>query len=629
MHLVGGDLGAGYFVGATTRLEFAPEAAMLFFGFGVASALAGSYAPARRAARIAPSLALKDAGDQGDPRRPPSILPAVAMIGAGTVCAVLPAVNRLPLFGYLAVGLVLAGGVAAMPWVTRLVLRPLGRAKLRVPAFEMALGRLLGAPGQASIALGGIVASTGLMIAMAVMVTSFRGAVDDWLESFLSADLYVAAASNEPLFDAETQRRLAATPGVAGIAFSKSLAVTLAPELPPALLLVRPVDVRRSEAMPRLTRRAEPARDKAREASLALVVPGLESEALLRSTLDSLSAHIAVLDGHGTIVAVNKAWRQFARESGYVGHGYGVGLNYLSVCEAGAQLSREASETAVALREIIAGRRRDFRMEYPCASSRGQRWFQARITRPEQDGSQRIVVAHEDITEVKEAHEELARLTARVMQLQDDERRSIARELHDTTAQNLLAVTLNVTRIRERLRSGTPPTDRALAETLELAEQSLQEVRTLSYLLHPPLLDVVGLGSALRWLATGFAERSGVAVEVAIGDGMESLPQDVATALFRVAQECLANVHRHSGSAWARIILSRSDQGVRLKVLDGGRGFERKEAAAPKATANVGVGLSGMRVRVEQLKGTLEVVSGASGTRVTAAIPLMITAGLS
>jgi putative ABC transport system permease protein len=241
LHLVGGDLGAGYFVGATTRLEFAPEAAVLFFGFGVATALAGSYAPARRAARIAPALALKNAGDQGDSHQPPSIFPALAIIGAGAVCAVLPAVNRLPLFGYLAVGLVLAGGVAAMPWVTRRVLRPLGRAKLRVPAFEMALGRLLGAPGQASIALGGIVASTGLMIAMAVMVTSFRGAVDDWLESFLSADLYVAAASNEPLFDAETQRRLAATPGVAGIAFSKSLAVTLAPELPPALLIVRPV----------------------------------------------------------------------------------------------------------------------------------------------------------------------------------------------------------------------------------------------------------------------------------------------------------------------------------------------------------------------------------------------------
>ena len=380
--------------------------------------------------------------------------------------------------------------------------------------------------------------------------------------------------------------------------------------------------------MSQLRKRARPVpADEAREASLALAGPGAESEALLRSTLDSLSAHIAVLDGRGTILAVNNAWKQFARESGYEGDGFGVGLNYLSVCEAGAQHSREAKDTASALRDIMAGHRRDFRMEYPCASSRGQRWFQMRITCPDQQDLQRIVVAHEDITEVKEAHEELARLTARVMQLQDDERRSIARELHDTTAQNLLAVTLNVTRVRERLRSGTPPTDRVLAETLDLAEQSLQEVRTLSYLLHPPLLDVVGLGSALRWLATGFSERSGVGVEVSIGEGMESLPQDVATALFRVAQECLANVHRHSGSPWARISLNRSESTVMLEVADGGQGFVREGGATPNDTANVGVGLSGMRVRVEQLKGTLDIVSGSSGTRVTAAIPLTIQAG--
>jgi putative ABC transport system permease protein len=239
--LVGGDLGAGYFSGAATTIEFAPEAAVLFFSFGVATALAGSYAPAWRAARIAPALALKSEGDQIDPRKPPRISPALAMIGAGSVCALLPAVNRLPVFGYLSMGLLLSGGVAAMPWLARVLLRPLNRADLRIPAFEMALGRLLGVPSQASVALGGIVASTGLMIAMAVMITSFRGSVDDWLESFLSADLYVAAASSEPLFDAETQRRLAATPGVAGIAFSKSLAVTIDPELPPASLIVRPV----------------------------------------------------------------------------------------------------------------------------------------------------------------------------------------------------------------------------------------------------------------------------------------------------------------------------------------------------------------------------------------------------
>jgi two-component system NarL family sensor kinase len=357
----------------------------------------------------------------------------------------------------------------------------------------------------------------------------------------------------------------------------------------------------------------------------ALVVPGVETEALLRSTLDSLSAHIAVLDASGTIVAVNNAWRTFARESGYVGANFGVGANYVSVCEAGDE-SSEARATAAALREIMAGRRREFRLEYPCASPRGPRWFQLRITRPEQQHVPRIVIAHEDITEVKAAHEELARLAARIMQLQDDERRSIARELHDTTAQNLLAVTLNVARMRERLRHGTPPTDAVLAETLELAEQSLQEVRTLSYLLHPPLLDVVGLGSALRWLASGFAERSGIAVETSVGDGLDGLPQDAATALFRVAQECLANVHRHSGSRSAHLSLFRSDSAVRLEVTDRGQGFPA-DGRRDGAPSIMGVGLSGMRVRLEQLHGSLEVASGPSGTRVTAAVPLPGPAG--
>jgi two-component system, NarL family, sensor kinase len=146
-----------------------------------------------------------------------------------------------------------------------------------------------------------------------------------------------------------------------------------------------------------------------------LVAAGVETEALLRSTLDSLSAHVAVLDATGTIIAVNKAWRSFARESGYTGDDDGVGSNYLAVCEAGAPCSRDAAATAQALRQIMAGHRREFRMEYPCAGPDGPRWFQLRITRPELQEIPRIVIAHEDITEVKRAQEELARLTARLM----------------------------------------------------------------------------------------------------------------------------------------------------------------------------------------------------------------------
>jgi CheY-like chemotaxis protein len=146
----------------------------------------------------------------------------------------------------------------------------------------------------------------------------------------------------------------------------------------------------------------------------------------------------AVLDKNGTIVAVNHAWRAFADQSGYRGRDHGVGTNYLAVCERAAAQSEEAASTAKALGEVMAGRRRGFRLEYPCISVEGPRWFQLRITRPQGREVERIVVAHEDITEVKRAQEELTAVTARLMQVQDEERRSIARELHDTTAQNLL-----------------------------------------------------------------------------------------------------------------------------------------------------------------------------------------------
>jgi two-component system, NarL family, sensor kinase len=352
------------------------------------------------------------------------------------------------------------------------------------------------------------------------------------------------------------------------------------------------------------------------------VGPAGEVEALLRSTLDALSAHIAVLDRSGTIVAVNQAWRSFARAAGFVGREGGVGMNYLAVCERAAGESPDAAQTAEALRDIIGGRRSEFRMEYPCESPDGLRWFQLRVTRPGPARIPRIVVAHEDITEVKRAQEALARLSSRLIQVQDEERRAIARELHDTTAQNLLAITLNATRLREPLNGAGESVRRILAETVGLAEQCLQEVRTLSYLLHPPLLDEMGLASALRWFAKGFSERSGIDVDVrVVEDNGAALPREIATTLFRVAQEALSNVHRHSGSPSARIDLQRTEQAVRLDVIDRGRGL-RGEIKPGTGARPVGVGVSGMRVRLEQLGGRLEIQSSPTGTCVTATLPI-------
>jgi signal transduction histidine kinase len=352
------------------------------------------------------------------------------------------------------------------------------------------------------------------------------------------------------------------------------------------------------------------------------VEPGGEVEALLRSTLDALSAHIAVLDQTGTIVAVNEAWRSFARATGFVDLGGGVGMNYVAVCERAADDSADAAKTARALRDIIGGRRSEFRMEYPCESPDGLRWFQLRVTRPGPGRMPRIVVAHEDITDVKRSQEALARLSSRLIQVQDEERRAIARELHDTTAQNLLAITLNATRLREPLSGAGEPTRRILAETVGLAEQCLQEVRTLSYLLHPPLLDEMGLASALRWFAKGFSERSGIEVEVcAAEDNGATVPREIATTLFRVAQEALSNVHRHSESPSAVIALQRTGQAIRLDVIDRGRGL-RGEIASGTGAQTLGVGISGMRVRLEQLGGQLDIQSSPSGTCVTATVPI-------
>ena len=308
LRFVGADLGGGYFGDAAPILLFSPLAALLFFLFGVATALAGSLAPARQAGRIAPAEALKDAGDPVDPRRRPAWRPALLLILAGTGAALLPAVNRLPLFGYLAVGLVLAGGVAAMPWLARTLLAPLARLDTRRPWFDLALRRLLGAPSQAATALGGIVASTALMIAMAVMVSSFRGAVDDWLDAFLSADLYVGAATTEPLFDADAQHRLAGTPGIASIAFSKTVPLALDPDLPSLALIVRPVGGP-GYALPLIDRAGE----KGPGPALWLSEPAARIYRLRPGDRLRLPLGASGMTGH-----VAGIWRDYARQQGAI-----------------------------------------------------------------------------------------------------------------------------------------------------------------------------------------------------------------------------------------------------------------------------------------------------------------------
>jgi putative ABC transport system permease protein len=235
----GGDLGAGYFGGATAHVVIQPVAALGFFSLGLLASILGSALPARVAASAAPAAALKNAGDVLDPRRRVAWWPAVALLLAGGAAALLPAVGGLPLFGFAGMALMLAGGVAGVPWFARTLLTPLAkRTRGSVPGL-LAIRHLHGAPGEAATALCGIVASTALMIAMATMVTSFRGAVDEWLNQVLGADLYLRTTAGAT-FDPATRTRLATTPGISRLAFSRQIPLTIAADRPPVSLIARP-----------------------------------------------------------------------------------------------------------------------------------------------------------------------------------------------------------------------------------------------------------------------------------------------------------------------------------------------------------------------------------------------------
>lgn len=229
-----------------------------------------------------------------------------------------------------------------------------------------------------------------------------------------------------------------------------------------------------------------------------------------------------------------------------------------------------------------------------------------------------------DVTETKRSQEAVRQLSGRLLRLQDEERRRMARELHDSTAQTLAALSLNLALVSQRARASLDPkASKCLEESIQLAEQASREIRTFSYLLHPPMLDEAGLPYALQWYTNGFAQRTRIHVDCEVSPELGRLPADVETALFRIVQECLTNIHRHSGSPTARIRLRHDSGQVTLEVADAGKGFPG--GALPEGdggAATLGVGIRGMRERVRQLGGRLEVKHGQPGTIVEVVLPL-------
>lgn len=225
---------------------------------------------------------------------------------------------------------------------------------------------------------------------------------------------------------------------------------------------------------------------------------------------------------------------------------------------------------------------------------------------------------------LRESSQSYRALSARILGLQDTERRKVARELHDSVGQYLAGLKINLDQFNSR-RGNLPDGSAALmAEVLDLTDRAINEVRTISYLLHPPLLDELGFVSAARWYAEGFAKRSGIPIHLDIGEIVERLPKEIELALFRVLQESLTNVHRHAGATSMDITVRCVEKKVILTVQDNGKGIPPDVIKRFRAGVAAGVGLAGMRERIAELNGELEVESVSGSSMVRATLPTVI-----
>jgi PAS domain S-box-containing protein len=341
-----------------------------------------------------------------------------------------------------------------------------------------------------------------------------------------------------------------------------------------------------------------------------------KAKVLLDSTINAMSAQVAIVDENGTVLLVNRAWSEFLQRTLSVAAG-GVGENYLSLKMLVPSHARDAEKLRVGLLGVFEGTEGEFRFTCQTRIGDEDRWYQINAARFHTDGWTRIVVMHEDVSDVQLAQKAIDDLSERLLHMREEERQRIAVELHDSTAQHLTAMSLNLMALRAqydgRRNGGAGKLFGDLEKSLAEAQK---EIRVFSYLLNPPYLERDGLKSTLARYIEGFARRTGLKAEVSIADAVDDIPVRRQRTVLRVVQEALANVHRHAEAANVQVALRIEKNVLSVEIADDGKGVNGNGQPAP------GVGVSGMHARVRELGGMLEITDAGKGTTILAQIPL-------
>lgn len=350
----------------------------------------------------------------------------------------------------------------------------------------------------------------------------------------------------------------------------------------------------------------------------------LESERFTRATIDALNVPLCVLDPDGTIIAVNKAWRDFAMANGGTPEQVSEGANYLAICDVAAQAKCQvAGAVAAAIRAAFAGSREEVSIEYECSSPTQRRWFLLSLSCFPGSGPLRVVAMHNDITERKRSAEEqaksavrLKRLGAHLETVREEQNASIAREVHDELGGTLTMLKLGLATTVGGLE--LPPNTQARFERLlEQVDSALKTVKRISANLRPALLDTLGLVATVNWYAADFSRMTGIATEVSMPEHFKlSAVRD--TAVFRIVQEALTNIARHARASKASISMEIVKGMLDVKICDNGIGLAESERYKHDS-----FGLIGMQERAQYLGGWLSICSQqGQGTCLTLHIPL-------
>jgi len=346
-----------------------------------------------------------------------------------------------------------------------------------------------------------------------------------------------------------------------------------------------------------------------------------ETEGLFAAALDTMPTPVAILDGAGWILAVNASWRTLLRASGQRLPADGVAAEYLEIAILGALEWNHALTLRTSLGALLRGAVDRFQ-HLICGRREGAKhWYQVSATRIRVGGVVRIVVMHEDVSAMQAAQQTIRDLSEQLVNVQEDERRQIALELHDSTAQQLTAIGLYIGSLRHSSR-GDVHTQQTIDQVERSLAEAMREIRTFSYLLHPPYLDRDGLRATLMRFVDGYAERTRLRAIALITEEVDSFRHDVQHALLRIVQEGLANVHRHASASEVSVKMKIAGKALLLSICDDGKGMAGCRSGDKSRLHTPGLGLAGMQARLRRLQGKLEVTSGPHGTALSGTIPL-------